>query len=176
MKPEILLSNGQYYNYADPDPAVVTIETIAASLSKQCRFSGHVARFYSVAEHCVRGSFFVPPEDALAFLLHDAAEAFVVDIPTPMKVLLPDYRAIEDRAHEVVAKKFGVTWSPAVKQMDLVMLATEKRDLLPETELKWRHLEGIEPLPIKSLASESGNSTVWERKYLNRFAELTHVA
>lgn len=171
MTPSITLSSGEHYHYLEPDPRVVNIEVIAASLSKQCRFSGHTRRFYSVAEHCYWASRVVARGHELAALLHDAAEAFVVDVPTPLKMLLPDYRVIEDRAHDVVAKVFGVTWTPEVKQADLVMLATEKRDLMPETA-PWAHLEGIDPM-ARSIDFMSGNPIVWERRFINRFKELT---
>lgn len=173
MIPEILLSNGKMYHYLSPDPDVVDIQMIAASLSKQCRFTGQVNRFYSVAEHSVRASQIVPTEFALDALLHDAAEALVVDLPTPLKILLPDYKVIEDRAHELISKKFGVRFPlpPEVKRADVIMLATEKRDLLPESEAKWAMLEGV-PTLSGNLANQSGNPGAWERKFLNRYHEL----
>lgn len=81
--PEIPLSNGKYYDLANPSADVLDIEMIAGSLSKQCRFTGQTSRPYSVAEHCVRGSFIIEPALALDFLLHDAAESVVIDVPTP---------------------------------------------------------------------------------------------
>jgi hypothetical protein len=172
MKPEILLSNGQYFNFKNPDPEVVTVEVIAAALSKICRFTGHVSRFYSVAEHCVRASYLVPDEDRLEALMHDAAEAFVVDLPTPLKRMLPDYMAIDHEVEQVVAERFGLRWPwPAsVKHADLVMLATEARDLLPRHE-PWEHVANITPEPI-NLASFSGRPETWEKRYLARYAEL----
>lgn len=166
----IMLSNGKYMNFLDPDPDAVDIETIAASLSKQCRFSGHTKRFYSVAEHCYRASYVAPAAHALAALLHDAAEAFVVDVPTPLKSLLPDYRVIELRFHDLIETKFNVVIDhPEVKRADLIMLATEGRDLMPE---QW-HVEA-EPLK-RSIDFESGHPIIWERRYVNRFVELINA-
>lgn len=173
MKPEISLVGGAMFNFAEPDPDVVTIEVIASAISKQCRFAGHITRFYSVAEHCVRGSYVC--DDPLAFLLHDAAEAFIVDLPTPLKQLFPEYGPLERSVHQLVERKFGVSIldNAAVKHTDLVMLATEKRDLKPGSA-HWALLDGIEPLQSeKSLGSFSGLPDTWERKFLERYRELT---
>ena len=167
-----MLANGKYMDFLNPDPDAIDIPTIAASLSKQCRFSGHTVRFYSVAEHCYWASYVASPAHRLAALLHDAAEAFVVDVPTPLKDLLPDYRAIEARFHDLIDEKFDVvTRHPEVKRADLIMLATEKRDLLPPTR-DWDMLSGIAPM-TKSIDYYSGNPLIWERRFLNRYMELT---
>jgi hypothetical protein len=173
LKPSILLSNGRYFDYTAPDPSVFDIEMIAGALSKQCRFSGQTRRFYSVAEHSWWASRAVPPEDALEALLHDGAESVIVDVPTPLKTLLPEYRAIEEAAHAAVAERFGLRFPfPAsVIHADKVMLATEKRDIMPPTDEVWPHIEGIEPLPV-NLNDHSGNPYAWERKFINRFNEL----
>lgn len=64
-----------------PDPCEIEIDDIAHSLAQQCRFLGHTDGFYSVAQHSVLVSGFVPDRDALWGLLHDAAEAYVCDLP-----------------------------------------------------------------------------------------------
>lgn len=175
MQPEILLSNGQYLNFLDPDPEVITIEAIAHALARQCRFTGHTSRFYSVAEHSVRVSRLVPQEDALEGLLHDAAEAFIVDIPSPLKQLLPQYKEIEQRLERVIAEKFGLRhpWPDSVKHADLVMLKWERRDLLPKTDNRpWAILEGVE-MPDEATGDISHSyGTDAEAVFLQRFHEL----
>lgn len=80
---------GLFYDYLDPKPEQVCIEDIAHALSNTARFGGHCSRFYSVAEHCCLVRQLVIeaglPHLGLAALLHDAHEAYVGDIPTPLK-------------------------------------------------------------------------------------------
>lgn len=83
---------GGFFDYREPSVADITIEDIARSLSMSVRFRGHLSSFYSVAEHSVKVRQLVVeagrPDLGLAALLHDAHEAYVGDIPTPLKVAL----------------------------------------------------------------------------------------
>lgn len=92
----------------DPYPEEINIDDIAHALSMLCRYGGHCERFYSVAEHCVIMSNLVPERHAKWALLHDASEAYLVDMPRPIKRHMPEYTAIEERLQKVVAKKFGI--------------------------------------------------------------------
>jgi 5'-nucleotidase len=136
--------SGIAFNLDDPKPGDVRVEDIAHSLSMQCRFGGHVRRFYSVAEHCVRVSQIVRPKLQLAALLHDASEAYVIDVPRPVKMMLTGYDEIEARAQRAIAKRFGIDpdllTCPEVKLADDTLLATERRDLLVPTDHEWAPL------------------------------------
>lgn len=86
---------GRVVDLLDPKPDTICLEDIARGLAMQCRFNGHIRRFYSVAEHSVRVSRWLlyqcgPGEILIAQqgLLHDAAEAYVGDLIGPMKALL----------------------------------------------------------------------------------------
>lgn len=142
--------SGKHFDFLNIDPESICIEDIAAALSNLCRFTGHLDHFYSVAQHSVLTSYLVPPQLAMEALLHDAAEAYCNDISSPLKALLPDYRAILGRVEAAVIQKFGLpeAKSRGVKYADLVMLATERRDLDLDDGLEIPELEGIEPSPM----------------------------
>lgn len=128
----------------------IDIHDIAHSLSQQCRFNGHTRTFYSVAQHCVLASENVPPADAMWALLHDAPEAYLGDVVGPLKRLLPEYQKLERNLMAVIAERFGLDGAMprSVRDIDMRLLATEKRDLLPAEEPRvWESIEGVEPLP-----------------------------
>lgn len=113
----------------------ICIEDIAHALSNQCRFSGHVRRFYSVAEHSVR----VMKKcslDPLSALLHDASEAYLVDLPRPLKYhpQFAFYKEVEAHVEGCIATKFGLLRLKEVADeihiADKRWLATEMAELM----------------------------------------------
>lgn len=128
----IQLRSGKMFDVFNPDPESISIDDIAWALSHQCRFSGHCARFYSVAEHSVHVSNLVPQTHAKTALLHDAAEAYIVDLPRPIKRELDGYKEIEANVEAAVAMRFGLSfpWSAEVKHADERMLGEEARQLM----------------------------------------------
>ena len=87
------------FNFLNPKVEDIHILDIAHSLSQLCRFGGHADRFYSVAEHSINVATLLEQQDAnkitiLAGLLHDATEAYLGDVPRPIKAKLQDYENI----------------------------------------------------------------------------------
>jgi hypothetical protein len=165
----------------DPRPEDVCLGDVAHSLAMQCRFMGHCREFYSVAQHCYAVSEIVEPRFALHGLLHDATEAYVGDMPRPLKGQpeMAAYKAAERRIAEVIALAFGLTWTDearaAVKLADLTMLSTEARALMvwpPPRD--WNAM----PEPTTNREIVMRTKYPWdppkaEGNFLDRFNELT---
>lgn len=155
----------------DPRAEDIDAEDIAHALSLLCRYGGHIDRFYSVAEHCVLMSQVVSLESALHALLHDATEAYVVDVPRPLKRYLADYRMIEEKVWIAIAEKFGIspTLPDDVHDADNRMLLNETAVLMPGVG-EWAGLQGLDPLPVDVVGWQPAKAKV---EYLRRLAELT---
>lgn len=165
---------GRQFWPIDPRPEEVSIVDIAHSLANQCRYAGHCKSFYSVAQHSVIVSQICDPKDALWGLLHDAAEAYLVDLPRPIKrysELGEHYRDLEANLLQVVCERFGLTLPEplSVKRADDVALVTEMRDLMGVPPAPWRESESSEPLE-RMLCPFSPE--VAKRMFLIRFEEL----
>lgn len=132
---------GKKFTPFDPRPEDITIIDIAHALSNLCRFTGHCRFFYSVAEHSVRVSWHVPREDAMWGLLHDASEAYLHDLPRPIKrhAGLAFYREQERRLQGVICATFGLAIEEpqSVGIADSRMLMTERRDLMTRAPEPW---------------------------------------
>lgn len=127
-----LLRSGKYFDFCAPTADMVVIEDIAHALAHMCRFGGHAHRFYSVAEHSVHVSHLVPPELALAGLLHDSPEYVLGDVISPLKRIMPGYRVLERALSPVILGKFGLEFPlpEAVREADLRMLLTEQHQVM----------------------------------------------
>lgn len=176
--PFIETFTGKSFRPLDPVAADIDIEDIAHALSNQCRFSGHVRTFYSVAEHSVRVSWLVREYggcllDRQCALLHDAPEGYLVDLPTPLKAhpLIGDgYREAEATLAVVIGKRFGIpaVMPEIVHRADAIMLATEVRDLMPNRPEHWCGLTE-KPTVVRI---EPWSSTEAKARFLTRFHEL----
>lgn len=174
MMPTIQTAGGGYFDFVLPDTAMINIEDIAHALAQINRFTGHAREPYNVAQHSVYVSHLVPQQDMLAGLLHDAHEAYIGDVSAPLKQLLPDYRALERRIENRVRFKFGLQGSlpPSVKHADLIMLNSERQDLMPpsEDDVEWSRLHNIGRAPFKVVPWSFDKS---KEEFLHRFYKLT---
>lgn len=146
----------------------ITIYDIAQALSNVCRYGGHCS-FYSVAEHSLNVSHIVPEKFALEALMHDATEAYLGDLPRPLKRLIPEYRRIERELDSVIRKKFKIQQehSQQVKIADDVMLATEASRFGYDIE-EWN----IGQLPRDDIRIDHLDPSQAKNRFLRRFHEL----
>lgn len=132
--------SGVMMDLRDPDPSKVRVADLAHHLAYIGRFGGAAHRFYSVASHCVYVSRRLaeeghPPDVQLAGLLHDASEAYLGDVVSGLKRMLPEYRALEARWERMLEQLFGVQWvgDPVIKNADVRARIAESRDLFSGT-------------------------------------------
>lgn len=182
----------------DPKPSQFSIKDIARGLAMRCRYSGQCSRFYSVAEHSVLmarhlatyrtderwaenrdplGEYTLQEvhDSAALALLHDASEAFLADVPRPLKPLLVGYQEAEDRMTSVIVAKYLGDEGPAihheiVKVADYAILLNEKHQLMAGEPKPWG-LTG-HPLFKSSWAPKCWTPEEAEREYLTAALEL----
>lgn len=163
--------SGKRFTPIRPNPGAIVIQDIAHALSMQCRFSGHVKQFYSVAQHCVLVSHICDHKDALWGLLHDATEAFLVDVPRPLKKSgkFGAYMEAERVMQDAICERFGLDKEEpeSVHRADTILLATEARDLMYPLRPDWT--QPVKPLPFKI---EPASPREAKLLYLERFFEL----
>ena len=140
----IQTASGLRVSLLDPDPQTIVIEDIAHALAMLCRFNGHCLQFYSVAEHSVHVSKEIAHRLALLGLMHDAAEAYLGDVPSPLKKRLRSFERYEKQFMLVLAEKFGFADSLAnaedyaeLKRADIQLLVDEKAVLMAKEPAPW---------------------------------------
>ena len=169
---------GKTIDPTDPHTFEIDIKDIAHALSLQCRFSGHCPAHYSVAEHSVRVSEHLEDlgaskEICLWGLLHDASEAYLVDLPRPLKEhteLGRAYRLAESNLQRVICACFGLPEQEPdeVWRADDALLATEVRDLMRGYRPYWDKIESP-PLPDRI---RPWQTIVAEKEFLSKFDAL----
>lgn len=160
---------GKMFHPFNPSLDEIDILDIAHALSNICRFGGHCRMFYSVAQHSVLASQYISEEFALHALLHDASEAYLVDIPRPVKLHLQDYIEVEHNLERVISEKFDIDCHvPEVKEVDNRLLVTEQRDLLGPAPMTWSiDVQPYDDFEIVPWTSEDAKTV-----FLRRFYEL----
>lgn len=177
---------GRKFYPCDPRPEELDIEDIAHALSNICRFTGHLLKFYSVAEHSVRVMRCVmrefsfngePPsrQTMLTALMHDASEAYLCDMARPVKhhPAMAGYRDAESKLEQVIAGRFGLIYPlpEAVRIADEIMLVAEARDLHAGWGPEWpgwnKRGIALEVWPIWPMSPKEA-----KRQFLHEFAEL----
>lgn len=161
-----------------PQPEALSIIDIAHALSNQGRYSGHTAFFYSVAQHCCllatwlgrRGGSAL---DCLQILMHDSPEAYLVDVPRPVKQHMPEYRVWDHKLNDVIRSWMG--WDgipiPAFQdELDSRVIVDERTQLMSRSGNDWGHK--LEPLGI---TIEPWSPEEAEKAFLMQYAAYTHA-
>ncbi|WP_018651587.1 hypothetical protein [Actinobacillus capsulatus] len=183
----IFITHGnRLIDFANPQNSDIHIDDIIHHLSMIPRFGGKLDVHYSVLDHSVFAATiaktFMKMEDEAVFavLMHDAQEAYLGDVTTPLKSLLPDYKAIEHAFEVVIRTKFKINISPeaetAVKTADLLALKAEKQvffDTLPTHEEYWKFLNKLPLLPIS--ARDYINSKEKFREAFNYYSKVLNL-
>ncbi len=184
----IMTVSGTVFYPMAPTVDAINIQDIAHALGAVNRFNGHTSVPYSVAQHSVLVSKCFEswgPDARLAALLHDASEAYLCDVPRPLKQLpaFEPYRLAEDRLQQVIHAAFGLTEianDPAfiaeLKRVDRRMLRTEQAHLMPPAAPN----EGRDDVPIfEDLAIEPWSARAASLSFMVRFmsikAQLIHT-
>ena len=175
--PYLQTVSGRWVNPFDPDPDQLDAGDIARALANQCRFGGHSRVFYSVAQHSVIVSRLVEErggdvEDAFAALMHDATEAYLGDMPHPLKHRSPlgaAFKAAENDLEQAIRDRFRIKPDvPEIKRVDRSLLAAERRAFSAE-KWHWPELEGVEPIDLDLTAWSPDEAA---QAFAQRYAEL----
>jgi hypothetical protein len=187
--------SGRKFSLTDPDPAAVDFnEDVAPALAKIARFCGHTRGLYSVAQHCVVGadvlahdmkfSLLLSRRLAALFLLHDAHEAYMGDLTTPVVAALDHIRCpysphgffkqvVNDLKHRLDAaihQAAGVDLPTAdesriIKTWDTRMMIAERNALMRAPPEEWGASVEVEPAPVNKSAlwpwEEEDSACAW---------------
>ena len=177
--------SGRRFDFDRPTLNRVWMPDVAHALSQQCRFAGHTAHFYSVAQHClnVRGAVGgrnATPALQIAALLHDAAEAFVCDLPSPVKhrAGIEGYRELDHKVTLAVVNSLylrcedaelvcGLIRSPEMKQADIAVTLAERAALLRHNHANRWEYDALDIRPASIDADPMAPGDVCET-YLRR--------
>lgn len=155
MKNYILTITGKAVTFGDVRPDDINIMDIATGLAREGRFANQGRFFYSVAQHSVLMAR-LAGKYKFETLMHDASEAYMKDIPAPLKGLIPSYKEIEDQCERAIRKKFGISEErhaqskKHIKSLDKAISIAEAKVLLPAcTELDtWIDSIGVMELDV----------------------------
>lgn len=168
--------SGKKFNALNPRVEDVDINDIAWGLSNVCRWGGQCDPPFTVGQHCLIGSYLVPDEHALRFLLHDAGEAYPPgDVQSPLKRQMPELRAVCDRVQAVVYEAMGISGEDPeiIKTVDLRLGLTELRLLFPHEFVsdytKELFSQGYKPYGFPIVFTPAH---IVREKYLQRYYEL----
>lgn len=131
----IRCASGAYLDFANPQAHQIDLEDIAIGLANECRFARQSPRFYSVAEHSIECAKYASRlglrlETVRNVFAHDFAEAYIGDVPKPLKIMLPELRQVEAAIEEAICERFCELQldlrDPVIKTIDWTLLFAER--------------------------------------------------
>ena len=136
----ILLPSGTEFYVLDPKAEEVHITDIAHNLANNCRFHGSSRKHYSVAEHSLYVAYLLRNEPIVTqvqAILHDATEAYLPDLAPQVKLVIPQFKALEDRLWQEICLRFGIPAEKPfiIKAADMACLVPEFKQLLPPSRI-----------------------------------------
>lgn len=148
---------GRKFYSLDPTPEMVSIIDIAHALSNQCRYSGHSEKFYSTAQHCCILASYVENVmkgtalDCLQILMHDAAEAYLADMPRPIKQHMPEFRKWDYKIQFTIRDWLGLTdvaVPPWQDELDSRVIVDERAQIMSDSGNNWG-MDNVKPLGVE---------------------------
>lgn len=154
-EPFIETWSGKRFEFLNPKRNQICLGDIANTLAGICRYNGNARRHYSVAEHSVLLADYAlarlgcTRQEARTVLMHDAAEAYIGDIPGPIKPFVPEFRGIEDAIMLELSRAFNLIhpipdW---IKDIDRRIVSDERSQLLADSGNVWP-TDDAEPLGV----------------------------
>jgi 5'-deoxynucleotidase YfbR-like HD superfamily hydrolase len=143
--------SGHIFDYENIKESTIDIEDIARGLSNLCRFTGQTRHFYSVAEHCcILYDFTKPINKKLAqfLLIHDAPEAYMNDLASPLKALLPSYKAMETEFLNHLLDVFGIELTNEELIFVIERARTEDKNILTKERYLIENTKWFHKLPL----------------------------
>lgn len=149
----------------------IPIADIAHALSQNCRYNGHLEGFYSVAEHSIIVSHLCHPQQALWGLLHDVTEAFVPDIPRPLKPFIAGFDDFEAKIMEQVCKRWHLAkeMPESVAYIDKHIVGEEAAHMFREPP-DW--IRFYDRIPRAARMFRNWGPAAAEHRFLERYSEL----
>lgn len=160
----LITYTGRIFDLEVFDADAIVIEDIAQALSNSCRFNGHCSKFYSIAEHSVRASYICSDISRGHLLMHDSSEAYMGDVVTPLKVMMPWYIEKENELLGIIFDKFcKIPYNESIhndiKIADKLMLSTEREEVFY----------------FNDNSGYGWNPDYAKQRFLERFDELTSL-
>lgn len=162
LKPWIQQLYGKALDLDDPRPEQLCLHSMAVALGRINRFGGHTKQPWSVLQHsyvvrnltCCRAGY-RDSDSELWALLHDAHEAMIGDITTPVTLALEEecpgaasaIRRLKEQLDRSIIRTLGLPDEfpdeqvrATIKENDLIALELERRRFLCESERPWSHV------------------------------------